>query len=183
MSAAMEFSGSAGWTSGVSAEILTERLRRGSGPLGPRSLKHGSSSLAKCAETVLRMSMLRCRNTSASSSLTTVSPRRSMVVARPSLAFFLSCLTRSAASLPATNWLAMSTTWAFTGAATRPGANDEAARPALRAGLSSTALSPRYSCRWRTISAEDSRVGRTSTKRKSWVLNAGSFIAQSMRRA
>ena len=48
----------------------------------------------------------------------------------------------------------MSTIWALTGPATSAGANDEAARPALSAGLSSTALSPRYSWRWRTISAE-----------------------------
>jgi RNA polymerase sigma-70 factor (ECF subfamily) len=76
----------------------------------------------------------------------------------------------------------MSTTWALTGLATSAGAKDEAARPALRAGLSSTALSPRYSCRWRTISAELLSEGRTSTKRKSWVLKTGSFIDHSIRR-
>jgi hypothetical protein len=39
----MLVAGSAGCTSGVSAEIFTERLSRGSGPLGPRSLNAGFS--------------------------------------------------------------------------------------------------------------------------------------------
>ena len=54
----------------------------------------------------------------------------------------------------------MSTTCAFTGPATSAGASEAAARPVLRAGCSSTALSPRYSWRWRTISAEESSDGQ-----------------------
>ena len=40
--ATIEFSGSAGWTSGVSAEIFTDRFRRGSvTPFAPTSLNAG----------------------------------------------------------------------------------------------------------------------------------------------
>ena len=63
------------------------------------------------------------------------------------------------------------------------GANAAAASPVLIAGLSSTALSPRYSCRCRTISADESSEGSTSTNRKSWALKAGSLIDHSMMRA
>ena len=180
--AAIECSGSAGWTSGVSADTLTERLSRGSGPFGPWSLKHGWPPAA-AFPTVSRTSMLRARKASASASLTTVSPRRSIVVAIPAAVLLLKRFTRSSGVAPATNWPAIEVTFAFTGPATSPGANEAAARPVFIAGLSSTALSPRYSRRWRTTSEEDPRDGRTSTKRKSWALNAGSFIDHSMMRA
>ena len=79
-------SGSAGWTSGVRAETFTERLTRGRGPFGPRSLKQGPGDEARAPATVPRTSRFLCRKKSASAVLTTVSPRRSMVVAIPEAA-------------------------------------------------------------------------------------------------
>jgi hypothetical protein len=106
-----------------------------------------------------------------------------LVVAIPEAALLLSLLTRSSGVAPATNWPAIDVTLAFTGPATSAGASEAAASPVFIAGLSSTALSPRYSRRWRTISADELSVGSTSTNRKSWALNAGSLIDHSMMRA
>jgi hypothetical protein len=156
---------------------------RGRGPFGPWSLGQAWEPPAIAFATVSSTSRFRCRKASASASLTTVSPRRSIVVAIPASAFRFSRLTRSAGVAPATNWPAIEVTLAFTGPATRAGANAAAASPVLMAGLSSTALSPRYSWRWRTISADESSEGRTSTNRKSWALKAGSLIDHSMIRA
>ena len=106
-----------------------------------------------------------------------------MVVAIPAAALLLKRFTRSAGVAPATNCPAIEVTLALTGPATRAGAKAAAASPVLIAGFSSTALSPRYSWRWRTISDEEPSDGRTSTNRKSWALNAGSFMDHSMMRA
>ena len=105
------------------------------------------------------------------------------MVAIPNLMFLRIWRMRSSPDTPATNWPAMSTIWALTGPATSAGAKEEAARPALSAGFSSTALSPRYSCRCRTISADELSEGSTSTNRNSCVLKTGSFMDQSISRA
>ena len=58
--AAIEWSGSAGCTSGVRAEIFSERFRRGSGPCAPRSLKQGAGRLIR-TETDRGFVLLLCR--------------------------------------------------------------------------------------------------------------------------
>lgn len=58
---------------------------------------------------------------------------------------FLDLLEEILAAFPATNWPAMSTICALTGAATRAGAKEDAASPTFSAGLRATAWSPRYS--------------------------------------
>ena len=99
--ATIERPGSAGCTSGVSADTLTERLRRGRGPLGPDVAeaglrRPGRSPSRPCPGRPGCAAGRRPPRTA----LTTVSPRRSIVVAIPAAALARNRFTRSSGVAP-----------------------------------------------------------------------------------
>ncbi len=179
-------SGSIGSNWLKSDDSLIDRLTRGRGPNGSRSIR----STAGQALTARHRPSIRDRYSawyfSASASVTVASPSRSTVKARRWRRRRVMACRVSARSRPAMKrWARRSAVRRAVRARSRPVQPSAGSqrRPKRAQGGRCGAASVKYSRRWRVMPRSESIIGSTSMKRNSCVLTASSPMVHSMSRS
>ena len=163
-----------GTNCGERAVGLTDTLTRGTTPHGSRSSCRRSGHERAAVMSASRVTANRPAYRSASPPVTIFSPRRSTVAASPARQSRASRGSASSGAAPAISCCAMRVMFRRAAAAVTRAPKGTCS---ATSSPSSSGTPAKYSSRWRMTSTSSRHAGKTSTKRKSAVLNRGWAMA------